>query len=272
MEVDRKTSWVRRPQRLWIRRAVFQIHLWSGVVFGLYIFFISLTGSVLVYRNELYVAATPEPAVTSSVGSLPGDEQTGSASTVGIWLVSKLIELHADLLGGPTGRKVNGIGAFAVLLSASTGLVVWWPGIARWRRSLVLKRNVGWKRFTWDLHSAMGFWSAAFIFVFAVSGIYLSYPTTFHAFVDWLYSSGPADSRPRFLDDALAWIAYSHFGRINGIGLPCDGPGLCDQATKAVWATFGIAPAAMFLTGTILWWNRVVSRRLRARARRRKDA
>ena len=28
-----------------------------------------------------------------------------------------------------------------------------------------------------------------------------------------------------------------------------------------VWATFGMAPAIMFVTGSIMWWNRVVRRR-----------
>ena len=228
---------------------MFQVHLWSGVVFGLYIFFISLTGSVLVYRNELYAAA-------ARAGN-------GSGSELGIWLVSTLIELHASFLAGPTGRMVNGIGAFAVLLSVLTGLIVWWPGIARWRRSLVLRRGVAWRRTVWDLHSAAGIWSAAFVVVFAVSGIYLCYPVAFHSFVDWLYSSGAA-ARPRFLDHALAWLAYSHFGRIDGIGLPCSGPGLCDQATKAVWALFGIVPATMFVTGMVMWWNRSIRRKYKA--------
>jgi uncharacterized iron-regulated membrane protein len=240
---------------------VFQIHLWSGVVLGLYIFFISLTGSVLVYRNELYTAMMPESG-----------ESFGSAHRIGISLVSTLMELHADLLGGPSGRQLNGIGALAVLLSALTGLVIWWPGIARWRRSLALRRGIGWRRFTWDLHSTLGFWSVGFTVVFAVSGLYLSFPVTFHTFADWLYSSESPVSRPRFLDDALAWLAYSHFGRIDGIGLPCSGPGVCDQATKAVWTIFGMAPAAMFVTGTIMWWNRVVRRRLRTGARKRRHA
>ena len=257
-------QWIDFPQRLWFRRVAFQIHLWSGVILGLYIFFISLTGSVLVYRNELYVLATPEPGSYSQDASPAQREpETGSARMLGIRLVSTLIELHADLLGGPAGRKVNGIGAFAVLLSALTGLIIWWPGIRRWRRSLLLRRGVGWKRLTWDLHSAIGFWTIGFTVVFAVSGIYLSFPETFHALVDRLYSSGPPRSRPRVLDDALAWLAYSHFGRINGIGLPCSGPGACDQAIKAIWATFGLAPTAMFVTGMIMWWNRVVRRWLR---------
>ena len=30
--------------------------------------------------------------------------------------------------------------------------------------------------------------------------------------------------------------------------------------TKVIWALFGLAPAAMFVTGTIMWWNRVIRR------------
>jgi uncharacterized iron-regulated membrane protein len=226
------------------------VHLWSGIGLGLYIFFISVTGSVLVYRNELYVAATPEPGSTDASGSV----------STGIWLVSTLIELHDDLLAGPTGRKVNGIGAIAVFLVAITGLVIWWPGIKRWRRSLTLRRGVGWKRFNWDLHSTIGFWSLGSIVVFAVSGIYLCFPETFHAVAERLEPMTDANAGRRVVDSVLYWLAFLHFGRINGIGIPCDGPGLCDQTIKAVWAIFGLAPAGMFVTGTIMWWNRVLRR------------
>lgn len=299
--------WVAHPQRLWLRRAIFQIHLWSGVSLGLYIFFISVTGGVLVYRNEMYVAATPKPIISTSgqprldddaltaaaLRAYPdyrvarmvrpvdpdeaveiwldrGDEtkkrlfdprtgtDVGSAAKVALEAVEGLIRLHAELLGGDTGRAVNGIGAVAVLLSALTGLVIWWPGIRTWRRSLTLHRGVGWKRFNWDLHSAIGFWSFAFTVVFAVSGVYLCFPETFQAAADWL--DPPFGEGRRIANTFLYGLAYSHFGRINGIGLPCSGPGLCDQATKAVWAIFGFAPAVMFATGAIMWWNRVLRR------------
>jgi len=256
-ERDRLTlwrRWVRQPQKVWLRRAVFQVHLWSGVGLGLYIFFISVTGSVLVYRNELYVAAAPDPAASDT---------EAYAESTGVWLVSKLIELHDDLLGGPAGRRVNGLGAVAVLLVALTGLVIWWPGIKRWRRSLTLRRGVGWKRFIWDLHSAVGFWSFGFVLIFGLSGIYLCYPEQVQVLADWLEPYTDDNIGHRFVDDALYWLAYLHFGRINGIGIPCSGPGLCDQTTKAVWAVFGLAPAAMFVTGAIVWWNRVLRPRLR---------
>ena len=47
---------------MWLRRASFQIHLWIGLAIGLYIVVLSVTGSALVYRNELdRYFATPRP-------------------------------------------------------------------------------------------------------------------------------------------------------------------------------------------------------------------
>ena len=37
--------WVRQPHTLWLRRALFQVHLWTGIGVGLYILLISLTGA-----------------------------------------------------------------------------------------------------------------------------------------------------------------------------------------------------------------------------------
>lgn len=231
---------------------MFKVHQWCGIGLGLYIFFISVTGSVLVYRNELYAAAIPEAGVISE-----------GEVAAGVRLVSGLIELHDSFLAGRAGRLVNGIGALAVVLVAMTGLVIWWPGIRRWRRSMKVRRGVGWRRFTWDLHSAIGFWSVAFILMFSASGAYLCFPETFHGFADWLEPSTDANAGIRIVDRVLYWLAFLHFGRIDGIGLPCSGPGLCDQTTKAVWAVLGLAPAVMFGTGALMWWNRVLRRWLR---------
>ena len=302
---------VRQPQQIWLRNAVFQIHLWSGISFGLYIFFISVTGSVLVYRNELYVAATPRPIISKSAEPRLSDDQLAAAArrafsgyevvrvvraanpdqavdvwlergdetkrrlfdprsgtdlgnsvAAGIRLVSTLIRLHDNLLGGPTGRKVNGIGALALLVVAITGLGIWWPGIDMWRRNLTLHRGISWQHLASDLHSSVGFWSLGFVLVFGASGLYLCIPETFHALADRLEPMTDANAGRRSVDSALSWLAYLHFGRINGIGIPCSGPGVCDQITKAIWTVFGLAPAVMSVTGTVMWWNRVLRPRL----------
>ncbi len=299
--------WMLQPQAVWLRKATFQVHLWSGIGIGLYVLLVSVTGSVLVYRNELYRAATPDPIVVIEQGARLTDEQLRGAATraypgytvltlsraknpdqavsislegrsdrknrlfnpytgadlgdsvpLGIWLVSKLLELHDDLLAGPTGRSINGVGALLIVVIAVTGIVVWWPGIRTWRRSLTVQRNTGWRRFIWNLHSMLGFWSFGFILLFAISGAYLGNPERFQDFADRIEPLTTANARTRTVDQVIYWLAYLHVGRINGIGLPCSGPGLCDATTKLIWAVVGLAPAGMFVTGAMMWWNRVV--------------
>ena len=303
--------WIWRPQTVWLRKAAFQAHLWSGILIGLYVLLVSVTGSVLVFRNELFRAATPEPIVVAASGAPLTDQQLGAAVArlypgysvvrvsrdpdpnhaalismkgragvknrlfnpytgadlgdsvpLGIWLVSRLLYLHDDLLGGTTGRRINGIGALLVVVMALTGIVVWWPGIRNWRRSLSVHRNVGWQRFTWDLHGMIGFWSLGFTLLFAVSGAYLGNPQPFQDLADRIDPPTAANAGLRTVDQVIYWLAYLHFGRVNGIGIPCGGPGFCDSATKVVWAIFGLAPAAMFVTGVVMWWNRVVRKKL----------
>jgi uncharacterized iron-regulated membrane protein len=47
------------PRKLWLRRALFQIHLWLGVLLSLYIIVIGLTGSILVFQSEIRHASMP---------------------------------------------------------------------------------------------------------------------------------------------------------------------------------------------------------------------
>ncbi len=309
--------WIWQPQTTWVRKTIFQLHLWSGIGLGLYVFLASVTGSILVYSNELYRVATRDPIIVAESGTRLTNEQLKGAATrvypgsrvvtisrernprqavtvslkagahlknrlfnpytgadlgdsvpLGIWLVSRLTELHDDLLTGTTGRKVNGAGALLLLVLGFTGIFIWWPGIKTWRRSLTVHRKVGWRRFAWDLHSMIGFWSFGFLLVFGVSGAYLGNPQPFQDLADRIEPSTATNAGVRTVDQIIYWLAYLHFGRVNGIGIPCSGPGLCDSTTKFIWTAFGLAPAAMFVTGAVMWWNRVVRKKLRPVRRR----
>ena len=46
-------SWLRSPQRVFLRRAIFQVHLWSGILLAIYSVVIGLTGSALVFKEEI---------------------------------------------------------------------------------------------------------------------------------------------------------------------------------------------------------------------------
>ncbi len=56
-----------RPHSVWLRRALFQVHLWLGVTVSLYLAVIGASGSILVFVNELermwYTGLTRAPLV-----------------------------------------------------------------------------------------------------------------------------------------------------------------------------------------------------------------
>lgn len=240
----RKTFWrraLRQPQQLWIRKALFQIHLWTGIIVGLYIVAIGISGSILVFKEELmprprisvpavdlrdcspeklisvvdrvrqaypdkdaFLTACPqeanplylttirekrkgpsgpgrprEPVHQLAVYSHPvTGEVIGDANREESW-VNWMEELHFDLLMGRSGRLWNGIGAATLLALVITGLVLWWPGIRTWKRALVLVFGRGWKRINWDLHNVTGFWTIAFTLIWALTGMYFTWPWLF---------------------------------------------------------------------------------------------
>jgi uncharacterized iron-regulated membrane protein len=171
-------QWLQRPEKLWARNASFQLHYWMGMGAALYVLLMSVSGGIIVFRDELSKRFSIE------------------------WLV----KLHENLLFGSAGRLVNGIGATGLTLLCVTGAFIWWPGIKHWRRSLTVNWRASFARINWDLHSALGFWCFFFILVWGVSGIYFSFPQLFSA----LFLLDPAD---RFTDQGLFWLSELHFGR-----------------------------------------------------------
>ena len=281
------TQWARQPQNVWLRRALFQVHLWTGLAIGLYIVMLSVTGSVLVYRNELdRLFATKRPVYDAKATRLTADELRAAAEkaypgwsitrvgdritrrnpTIEVWVergaekherlfdpytgadlgdsvtqgeyfVLWLARLHDELLLDRPGRYWNGMLSLVATVLVVTGLVVWWPGSSRWKRSLRIKWSSGWRRFNWDLHSAIGFWLFLFMLMWGVSGFYLGMPEPFSDFVDSI-SDPDAFLGERPGDVVLLWLTRLHFGRWRNM-----------PVLKAVWAVIGLVPALMFVTG-----------------------
>ena len=298
---------IKKLRSVFLRKLMFQIHLWTGLAVGLYILVIFLSGSVLVYRNELYRTFDPQPVLVSSVGAALSDEalsdaarrsnpgysvgnlrrgragneavqitlqrggdaisrlfdpitgqNLGDAVPAGYRFTSWLLDFHDNLLGGEAGRRVNGIGAVLVIVLCVTGAVIWWPGQRHWRRSLTVDMRRGAKRITWRLHGALGFWFFGFILLWGITGAYLAFPNSFAAFFDTIQPYDEANPDERTVDRIQYWLAYLHFGRLGGRGISWCGRGLCDSITKATWATAGLVAPVMFVTGALMWWNRVL--------------
>ena len=294
-----RAGWLRQPQGVWLRKALFQVHLWTGLGVGLYVVMISVTGSVLVYRSELRRTFNPEPRVVAVSGPRLSDEvliettrrvypdhavefwtspddpthavtmsvrqgggareqqlfdpytgeYLGNALPAGWRLTTWLLDLHDNLLAGDTGRTVNGLGAVLLAALSVTGAIIWWPGIQSWRRGLLIDVRANWQRLNWSLHSALGVWTLLFIVMWGVTGIYLAFPEPFAAVVDYLQPLEEDNFDPRLGDTVLYWFAYVHFGRFGG------------WSTKLAWALVGLVPPVMFVTGVVMWWNRLVRRK-----------
>lgn len=67
------------PRKLWIRRALFQVHLWAGILLALYLIVISLSGSILVFQDEIRLAslrhARFDPAHIASIRDVTAHAQ-----------------------------------------------------------------------------------------------------------------------------------------------------------------------------------------------------
>jgi uncharacterized iron-regulated membrane protein len=62
--------------------------------------------------------------------------------------------LHYFLFGAETGLIVNGAMGIGMLVMCLSGIVIWWPGILRWKQALGVSYRSNRKRFNWDLHSS----------------------------------------------------------------------------------------------------------------------
>src|SRR5690606_20085599 len=51
------------PQTLWWRRALFQIHLWLGILGGIYVLLIALSGTALLLKSPFYTWFEPKTLV-----------------------------------------------------------------------------------------------------------------------------------------------------------------------------------------------------------------
>ena len=77
----------RQPQRVWLRKAIFQVHLWTGIGAGLYVLLISISGSAIVFRNDIYAANTSPVIIVEGVGermTTRTDRRGGNAGISGL--------------------------------------------------------------------------------------------------------------------------------------------------------------------------------------------
>ena len=127
---------------MWIRKAFFQVHLWAGVLLALYVVAIGVSGSILVFKEELmpkprvrvghldYNGCTPEklmqmvaradtaiPGMTTSLTACP----TPANSLYTITVHALPVKRSGSVQGGRGGPKVP---QRSVYLNPNTGEIV----------------------------------------------------------------------------------------------------------------------------------------------------
>jgi uncharacterized iron-regulated membrane protein len=112
-------------------------------------------------------------------------------------IIFTLQDFHFSLLGGLTGLKVNGGVSVVLLVMSLTGLVLWWPGRAKWRTGFRISTAASWKRITWDLHSVTGFASSLVLLMFAVTGVYYGFREPMTKALLWAVRGVPPVAAPR---------------------------------------------------------------------------
>ena len=60
------------PRKLFLRRALFQVHLWSGLLLAVYIVIIAVSGAILVFGTEITAALVPR-SLTEAASAPPAD-------------------------------------------------------------------------------------------------------------------------------------------------------------------------------------------------------
>jgi uncharacterized iron-regulated membrane protein len=115
-------------------------------------------------------------------------------------LTAVLYGLHDSFMIGDAfgirevGMTAVGIGGLVLTISTVSGLYLWWPRWAQFGRAVRVEHRHGGKRLTFDLHRAVGFWSALVLLVVAGTGVYLVFPNAVGAVVGAVSRTQP---RPR---------------------------------------------------------------------------
>jgi uncharacterized iron-regulated membrane protein len=72
--------WLRQPQSVWLRKTIFQVHLWTGIGVGSYVLAVCVTGSILVFRVELSNAFVAGPTFVTRSGERMSEDKLKEAA------------------------------------------------------------------------------------------------------------------------------------------------------------------------------------------------
>ena len=179
--------------------------------------------------------------VDQYTGKVLGSTEDGSN-----WII-KVHDLHVNFLSGKIGNQIVTWSTVGLLVLSLSGIILWWPGVMNWRRSLTVNWKSSFARLNWDLHNTLGFWCFLFVLMWGISGIYFAFPDMFNAIVGFLQTPSTI-GKVQFGDIALLWLSNLHFGRFGWF-------------SEAIWTLIGLVPAVLSFTGIFMCCHRLLVRK-----------
>ncbi|MEY2654978.1 MAG: hypothetical protein RLZZ524_2006 [Pseudomonadota bacterium] len=215
-----------------------QRHLPSGWTYGSIAIPDRADGAYVVWYAGEEPTPAPEEATSLNVAI---DPHTGEAfarrTFYHAWnplrhsFVGFFFKLHYAVLLGDPGMTAVGVVCVFLIVSALTGLILWWPLDGKWRRVLTIKRGAGPARLNHDLHQFSGFWLWPVLAALLVSGLYFNLPQQFKWLVECFsplspevteQAQGPMSAG---LDSTLRQLST---GRLTTVTLPNTRTGLME--------------------------------------------
>lgn len=219
-----------------MRQFFHQIHLWLSIPLGILISVICLTGAILVFEKEITEIMYPEIQVTQVEGQQVRKQRPE--------FFRQVRALHRWLLDAPAkkgessvGKTVVGITTVVMIVILISGIVIWVPRNNRTLKNrLQISCTKGWRRFWYDSHVALGFYSTLFLLIMALTGLTWSF-SGYRTFMYDLFSNLPIDNLRRFF--------YSlHTGTWGGL------------TTRILYFLTALIGGILPLSGYYLWWKK----------------
>lgn len=247
-------------------------HFWLGVAAMVYIVFVGVTGSAIVFERELYRVLLPNPPLSAAIGARLDEGALKSAiaflfpnsAIIGLWdrrvTDGTAVEVWLDgsngtvrrLIHPTTGEDLGDAQPFALRLLAflrrahitalvgSSGQIVNVAGalmlIALSISGLATRRRAsgssGRKKSALTFHRTLGTLGSLFGILWGVTGACLVFPTAFAGVL------GGAN------EPLLEWMYVLHTGSAGGL------------TTRILWTGAGLALVLAAATGARLWWSR----------------
>jgi uncharacterized iron-regulated membrane protein len=293
-------TWLKHPQRFWLRKVILQVHLWTGIALSFYVLLMSVSGTVLIYRVDIskaslrprVIVAGPGPRLTSAELKQAAQRAYPNYAITDVAKPPKpnqpveiafergdknLQRIFNPFTGADLGNAVPAGFRFIEWLADLHDNLLYEPagrvingigGIAA--TLLCVTGAVIW----WP---GIGKWRRALTFTYKGDarslnwGLHRAIGIWSAAFIIFWGISGIYLAVPEPFEAGVALI--------DPPAKSSRAPALGEQvlswlarlhfgrfgglSSKLIWTLFGIAPVVLVITGLWMWWNRAVWPRLR---------